>query len=122
VDAAVAVPLVGEFAVDVSAEDSPQAASAANTAHPSAQPNTRPTKPIPRLRDFRPWHPLPLFFLAGCLVDFDGGMIECFLEPANLSLFAHLSLICGIFVRSKKLMFKRRSNTNDAAPSRRAPS
>jgi hypothetical protein len=39
--------------VDVWAEDSPQAANAANTAHPSVQPNTRLTIPIPRLRDFR---------------------------------------------------------------------
>ncbi len=63
-EAAVAVLPVEELVVDVSADDSPQAASAANTAHPSAYPNTRPTKPIPRLRDSRPWHPLPLFFLG----------------------------------------------------------
>ena len=105
-EAAVAVPPVEEPVADVSADDSPQAASAANTAHPSAQPNTRPTNPIPRLRDFRRWHPLPLFFLAGRLAHFDGGIIDCFLGSANLSLFAYLSLICGNLVRSKMLMFK----------------
>ena len=45
-EAAVAVLPVEELVVDVSADDSPQAASAANTAHPNAQPNTRLTKPI----------------------------------------------------------------------------
>ena len=105
-EAAVAVLTVEELVFDVSADDSPQAASAANTAHPSAQPNTRPTNPIPRLRDFRRLHPLPLFFLAGRLAHFDGGIIDCFLGTANLSLFAYLSLICGIFVRPKMLMFK----------------
>jgi hypothetical protein len=45
-EAAVAVLTVEELVFDVSADDSPQAASAANTAHPSAQPNTRPTNPI----------------------------------------------------------------------------
>jgi hypothetical protein len=33
-------------------------------------------------------------------------MIDGFPESANLSLFEHLSLICGICVRSKMLMFK----------------
>jgi hypothetical protein len=45
-EAAVAVLPAEELVVDVSADDSPQAASAANTAHPSAQPNTRPTNPM----------------------------------------------------------------------------
>jgi hypothetical protein len=64
-EAAVAVLPVEELVADVSADDSPQAVSAANTAHPSAHPNTRLTNPMPRLRDSRPWHPLPLFFLGG---------------------------------------------------------
>jgi hypothetical protein len=38
-------------------------------------------------------------------------MIDCFLGTANLSLFVYLSQICGIFVRSKMLMFKRGSNS-----------
>jgi hypothetical protein len=43
------------------------------------------------------------------------GIIDCFLESANVSLFAYLSLICGICARSKMLMlkmlmFKRRPN------------
>ena len=109
-EAAVAVLPVEEPVADVSADDSPQAASAANTAHPSAQPNTRPTNPISRLRDFR-LAPLPLFFLAGHLAHFDGGMIDGFPGSANLSLFVYLSLICGICVRSKMLMFKRGSNS-----------
>ena len=46
-EAAVTVPPVEELVVGASADDSPQAASAANTAHPSAHANTRPTKPIP---------------------------------------------------------------------------
>jgi hypothetical protein len=50
--------------------------------------------------------PLPLFFLAGRLAHFDGGIIDCFLGSANLSLFAYLSQICGICARSKMLMFK----------------
>jgi hypothetical protein len=38
-------------------------------------------------------------------------MIDCFLGSAKLSPFAYLSLICGISVRSKMLMFKRGSNS-----------
>ena len=67
-EAAVEVLPVEELVVDVSAEDSPQAASAANTAHPSAQPNTRPTNPISRLRDLRPWHHCRYFSWRGVLL------------------------------------------------------
>jgi hypothetical protein len=71
---AVAVLPVEELVADVSADDdSPQAASAANTAHPSVHPNTRPTKLIPRLFDFRPWHPLPSSLLAGRLAHLGEG-------------------------------------------------
>ena len=88
-EAAVAVLPVEEPVVDVSADDSPQAASAANTAHPSAQPNTRPTKPISRLRDFTSVAPTAVIFLGGASCSFrwwDNRLLSWICQPVAVRL------------------------------------